>query len=57
MFSIVIPELLILLLIVILLFGPERVVRAIRRAGESFRRKSRTTVPQESVEAKKDKGN
>jgi Sec-independent protein translocase protein TatA len=47
MFSIVIPELIILLIILILLFGPDSIGRWIGGFRASLQRKSQTAVQQE----------
>ena len=54
MFSIVIPELIILLIIIILLFGPERISRGIRVFRKSLRGQNQTAAQQEPPE---DRGN
>jgi Sec-independent protein translocase protein TatA len=55
MFSIVIPELIVLLIIIILLFGPDRISRGIRSCRESLRRKSQTAARQEPPNDQKNK--
>jgi len=57
MFSIVIPELIILLIILILLFGPDRIGKGIRGFRASLRGKNQSTVQQETVKDKKQKSN
>ena len=57
MFSIVIPELIILLIIVILLLGPDRIGREIRGFLKSLQGQSQTAVRQEPPEDKENKSN
>ena len=57
MFSIVIPELIILLIILILLLGPDRIGRGMRGFRASLRGKNQSTVQQETVKDKKQKSN
>ena len=57
MFSIVIPELIILLIIVILLLGPDRIGRGIRGFRKSLQGQSQTAVRQEPPEDKENKSN
>jgi Sec-independent protein translocase protein TatA len=57
MFSIVIPELIILLIIVILLLGPDRIGRGIRGFHKSLQGQSQTAVQHEPPEDKENKSN
>ncbi|MFZ1041523.1 MAG: hypothetical protein WCA79_11745 [Anaerolineales bacterium] len=57
MFSIVIPELIILIIILILLFGPDRIGRGIRDFRASLRGQSRMAVQQEPSKDKENKNN
>jgi Sec-independent protein translocase protein TatA len=55
MFSIAVPELIILIMIVILVFGPERVGRGIREICEDLRARNRSSVKHVSTEDKENK--
>jgi len=57
MFSIAIPELIILLIIIILLFGPDRICRRIRGFRKSLQGQSQTAVGQEPPEDRENKSN
>ena len=57
MFSIAISELIILLIIVILLLGPDRIGRRIRGFRASLRGQSQTAVRPEPPDDKKQKSN
>ena len=57
MFSIVIPELIILLIIVILLFGPDRIGRRIRGFRKNLPGQGQTAVWQEPPDDKKNESN
>ena len=57
MISMVMPELIILLIIVVLVLGPEQVGRGIRNLREALRRKDQVTGRQESAKDKENKSN
>ena len=57
MFSLAIPELIILLIIVILLIGPDRIGRRIRGFRKNLQGQNQTTVRQEPPEDRENKSN
>ena len=57
MFSIVIPELIILMIILILLFGPDRIGRRMRGFRASLRGQNPTEVRREPPKDKENKNN